>query len=63
MLLTGDIGGQVGESETVEAAADAGTDMNAEAAGLLQSTQKPHEDAENAARLFDGMPLVPGVSD
>ncbi|MGW5690759.1 hypothetical protein ACWEWX_07260 [Streptomyces asiaticus] len=52
----------MGESETVEAATDAGTDMNAEAAGLLQITQKPHEDAENAARLFDGMPqLLPAL--
>ncbi|MCZ2524377.1 hypothetical protein [Streptomyces sp. HB2AG] len=48
----------MGESETVEAVTDAGADMNAEAAGLLQIRQKPHDDAENAARLFDGMPQL-----
>lgn len=54
--------GKWASSETVEATTDAGTDMNAEAAGLLQSMQKPHEDAENAARLFDGMPqLLPAL--
>ncbi|MET9392454.1 hypothetical protein ABZY20_18990 [Streptomyces sp. NPDC006624] len=62
MLLTGESAGRWASSETVEAATDAGTAMNAEAAGLLQNMQKPHEDAENAARLFDGMPqLLPAL--